>query len=84
MLPRFPINMDVVALHNLTPEQVPKQKRFLVLKSHQAASHFIVCTPTRYGKLFPRLTNCPGGGRFDLDLGRLSNNQNGNLRWYLP
>ena len=68
MFPRFPINMDVVALHNLTPEQVPKQKRFSVLKSHQAASHFIVCTPTRYGKLFPRLTNCPGGGRFDQDL----------------
>ena len=76
MFPRFPINMDVVALHNLTPEQVPKQKRFSVLIFHQAASHFIVCTPTRYGKLFPRLTNCPGGGRFDLDLVSIKKTRN--------
>ena len=68
--------MDVVSLHNLTPEQVANQFQVLILSLHsyvlncdnQAASYFIVCTPTRYGKLFPRLTNCPSRGRFDPSL----------------
>ena len=43
---RFPVNLDVVTAHNF--DAVLAQK------------YFIICVPTVYGRLFPRLISCPG------------------------
>ena len=42
---RFSVNLDVVTAHNF--DAVLAQK------------YFIICVPTVYGRLFPRLISCP-------------------------
>jgi hypothetical protein len=48
---RFPVNPDVVTAHNFDAVLAKK--------------YFIVCVPTVYGKLFPRLLCCPDHEFFD-------------------
>ena len=49
--PRFPVNLDIVTVHNFDAVLAKK--------------YFVVCVPTVYGKLFPRLICCPDHHYFD-------------------
>jgi len=49
--PKFPVNLDVVSVQNFDAVLAKK--------------YFVVCVPTIYGKLFPRLICCPDFQFFD-------------------
>ena len=48
---RFPVNLDVVTVHNFD--------------AVEARTYFIVCVPTLYGRMYPRLLSCPDHHHFD-------------------